>query len=340
VLGVTDGAVASSTTLRRRWTVAGEARHHLIDPATGRPSTSRRTFATVVAGYAWAADVLAKALILDDERDPFALLRTSGAEALIVDDTRARRHDVRPRRVHEDRSVNQLTWDVARASGLVGWALLSAATLWGLALSTKVFGKRPRPNWILDLHRMLGALALVFTAVHVGAILADQYIHFSLTSVLVPFASAWRPGAVAFGVVGLYLLVAIELTSLLRARVPKKLWRRVHYASFPLFIAATLHGLTAGTDTTRRVALYVAGSVAVAIGALVAVRAAAAYGAKPYASSPRHATAKVGVGSGMPFSSTEPRSSNVNCLPMQSSRTASEATMSPGSACAQSRAAS
>jgi hypothetical protein len=170
----------------------------------------------------------------------------------------------------------QLPWYVARASGIVGWALLSAATLWGLALSTKVFGKRPRPNWLLDLHRMLGALALVFTGVHVGAILADQYVHFSLTSVLVPFTSTWRPGAVAFGVVGLYLLVAIELTSLLRAHLPKTLWRRVHYASFPLFIAATVHGLTAGTDTTRRVALYVTGAVFVAFCSLVAVRAAAA----------------------------------------------------------------
>jgi thiamine biosynthesis lipoprotein len=86
LLGVTDGAVASSTTLRRRWQVEGETRHHLIDPATGRPTTSPRTFATVVAGYAWAADVLAKALIIANGRDPFALLRMSGAEALVVDD--------------------------------------------------------------------------------------------------------------------------------------------------------------------------------------------------------------------------------------------------------------
>ena len=84
--GVSDGAVATSTTLRRRWKVAGETRHHLIDVATGRPSTTHRTFATVVAGYAWAADVLAKALVLDGNRDPFALLRASGAEALVVGD--------------------------------------------------------------------------------------------------------------------------------------------------------------------------------------------------------------------------------------------------------------
>jgi thiamine biosynthesis lipoprotein len=84
-LGVSDGAVATSTTLRRRWNVAGDPRHHLIDTATGNPSTTHRTFATVVAGYAWAADVLAKALVLGTNHDPFVLLRTSGAEALIVD---------------------------------------------------------------------------------------------------------------------------------------------------------------------------------------------------------------------------------------------------------------
>ena len=85
-LGVSDGAVATSTTLRRQWNVAGETRHHLIDIATGRPTTTHRTFATVVAGYAWAADVLAKALVLDADPDPFAVLRASGAEALVVDD--------------------------------------------------------------------------------------------------------------------------------------------------------------------------------------------------------------------------------------------------------------
>ena len=167
-----------------------------------------------------------------------------------------------------------LPWYVARASGLVGWGVLTAATLWGLALSTKVFGKRPRPNWLLDLHRMLGALALVFTGVHVGAILVDQYVHFGLTEVLVPFAAKWHPVAVAWGIVGFYLLVAVEVTSLLRSRIPRKFWRRVHYLSFPLFVTATVHGLAAGTDTTRRVAGLVAVGASVAFLTLVAIRAA------------------------------------------------------------------
>ncbi|HTK15833.1 MAG TPA: ferric reductase-like transmembrane domain-containing protein [Acidimicrobiia bacterium] len=165
-----------------------------------------------------------------------------------------------------------LPWYVARAAGLVGWGLLAAATLWGLVLSSKVFGKRPRPNWLLDMHRWLGGVALIFTGVHVIALLADQYVHFGLAGVLVPFASKWHPVAVAWGVVALYLLLAVELTSLARARLPKKVWRRVHFASFALFIVSTIHGLTAGTDTKNAMAGVVAGVVASVFVGLTAAR--------------------------------------------------------------------
>ncbi|HEY0396749.1 MAG TPA: ferredoxin-NADPH reductase, partial [Acidimicrobiia bacterium] len=57
----------------------------------------------------------------------------------------------------------QFPWYVARSAGLVAWALLAASVLWGLALSTKILSPKVRPNWILDLHRWLGGLALVFT---------------------------------------------------------------------------------------------------------------------------------------------------------------------------------
>jgi predicted ferric reductase len=143
----------------------------------------------------------------------------------------------------------QFPWYVARSAGLVAWALLAASVLWGLALSTKVLSPKVRANWILDLHRWLGGLAVTFTGIHVGALLLDTYVHFGLVSVLIPLASRWHPGAVAWGAVSLYLLAAVEITSLLRARIPKALWRRTHFASFVLFLTSTVHGLTAGTDT-------------------------------------------------------------------------------------------
>ncbi|MGO9874886.1 MAG: ferric reductase-like transmembrane domain-containing protein [Acidimicrobiia bacterium] len=142
-----------------------------------------------------------------------------------------------------------LPWYIARAAGIMSWVLLAAATFWGLALSTKVLGRRPRPNWLLDMHRWLGGVALIFTVIHVVALLADTYVHFGLTEILVPFASSWHPVAVAWGVVAFYLVLAVELTSLVRSHISKRLWRQVHTASFVLFIVATIHGLTAGTDT-------------------------------------------------------------------------------------------
>jgi predicted ferric reductase len=142
----------------------------------------------------------------------------------------------------------QLWWQVARAGGLVAYGLLAASTIWGLAVSTRLLGRWPAPGWTLDLHRYLGGLALTFTGIHLAALLADTYIQFDLLDLLVPLASAWRPRAVAWGVVAVYLLVAVQATSLARRRLPYRLWRRVHLAAFPLLVAATAHLLTAGSD--------------------------------------------------------------------------------------------
>jgi predicted ferric reductase len=169
----------------------------------------------------------------------------------------------------------QVFWFAARASGIVAWALAAGSVVWGLAFSTRLLGGRPRPAWLFDLHRFLGGLALCFVTVHVLAVLADSYVHFSLLNVLVPLTGGWHPLAVAWGILGLYLLLAVELTSLARARLPRTLWRRTHYASFVVFAATTVHGLSAGTDR-RSPALLVAYLAATAVvGGLTASRLAA-----------------------------------------------------------------
>lgn len=86
LIGLIDGAVATSTTLRRRWQVDGAPRHHLIDPQTGRPSDTDVTMASVVASDAWLAEVLAKAVLLAGSTHPFDLIDATGVEALIVDE--------------------------------------------------------------------------------------------------------------------------------------------------------------------------------------------------------------------------------------------------------------
>ena len=167
-----------------------------------------------------------------------------------------------------------LPWYIARSAGLVAWTLLAASVVWGLILSTKVFGKRPRPAWVLDLHRYLGGLAVVFVAVHIAGIMADRYVDFGWVQTFVPLASSWRPVAVAWGVVSLYVLLAVEITSLLRHRIPETWWRRTHVASFALFVMSAIHALSAGTDaSTRAMQWWILGGIAMVSG-LVAVRLA------------------------------------------------------------------
>ena len=145
----------------------------------------------------------------------------------------------------------KLWWYVARASGLVAWWLVAASVFWGLLLSTRLLNRRPAPAWLLDLHRLLGGTAVAFTAIHIVGLVADSYTHFGPSDILVPFASHWHPGAVAWGVVGLYVLAAVEVTSLLMKRIPRKWLRVVHLSSFVLFLVSSVHALTAGTERSN-----------------------------------------------------------------------------------------
>lgn len=144
------------------------------------------------------------------------------------------------------------SWYVAHGSGVVAWGLVTGSVVLGLWLSLRITKKRPRPAWTLDLHRFLGGLAVFFTGVHLAGLAADSYVHFGAAELFVPFASSWHPGAVAWGVVGLYLLLAIEITSLGMRFLPRKVWRGIHLTSYTLFAVATIHMFSAGTDAARR----------------------------------------------------------------------------------------
>jgi DMSO/TMAO reductase YedYZ heme-binding membrane subunit len=58
-------------------------------------------------------------------------------------------------------------------------------------------------------------------------------------------------------VVALYLLVAVQATSLARRRLPHRLWRRIHLTAFPLLAVVTAHLLTAGADRANPLVLTI-----------------------------------------------------------------------------------
>jgi sulfoxide reductase heme-binding subunit YedZ len=165
--------------------------------------------------------------------------------------------------------VTPVDWYAARAGGVVAYALLTGGVLLGTLLS----GRARLRSWpafaVTDVHRFVALLTGGFVTLHVAAVWLDTVVHFSLVQVVVPGASSYRPFWVGLGTVAAELLVAVAVANALRRRIGHARWRRVHYLTFAVWLAATWHGIGAGTDSTApwlRL-LYVAsvGSVAAAV---------------------------------------------------------------------------
>lgn len=165
-------------------------------------------------------------------------------------------------------------WFLARGSGIVAYALVSASTIWGLALSTKVLGGGRRSRRLLLAHETIALGAVLATLVHVGALVADTYVHFGWFETLVPGASAWRPMAVAWGVTGFHALLVVTFSFYVRGRIGQRAWRWLHFGAFGAFAASTIHGLRAGTDAGTPVMLFLTVGATTIVVALAILRAA------------------------------------------------------------------
>ena len=82
---LTDGAVATSSRARRRWSTAdGQRHHHLIDPLMGQPTDSDVLSATAVAANGWQAEVLSKAAFVGGPVQGIGLVGQLGGAALVL----------------------------------------------------------------------------------------------------------------------------------------------------------------------------------------------------------------------------------------------------------------
>ena len=159
-----------------------------------------------------------------------------------------------------------VAWYVARAGGILAFALVTASVVLGLTLSGRARLKRWPRFAVEDVHRFAGLLAGAFVGIHVLAILVDTFVPFSLVQVLVPGTASYRPLATGLGVVALELLAALAVANRYRKRLSYRFWRRTHYLNFAVWSLALVHGIASGTDsgTPWAVLFYAvaAGSVA------------------------------------------------------------------------------
>jgi sulfoxide reductase heme-binding subunit YedZ len=148
-------------------------------------------------------------------------------------------------------------WYAARAAGVVAYLLVSASV-----------ERWPRFA-VEDVHRFAGVLAGTFIALHIFFLAVDSQAHLGVSGLLVPFTSSYRPLWTGLGVVAAELLLALAVTNHYRKRISYSLWRRLHYLNFAVWIAVTIHGLGAGTDSGSTVFLLMyavtAGTIAVLV---------------------------------------------------------------------------
>src|SRR2546423_1117483 len=141
-------------------------------------------------------------------------------------------------------------WDIARAGGFTAYILLTLAVIVGLALSTQIQSPSRWPRLLnSELHNFLTLLSTIFLGVHVLAVWIDPFTHFGWKEILIPLASHYRPEWMALGIVGLYLGIAIGISTLLRKRIGYSWWRRLHVLTLGIFALAALHGIGTGSDT-------------------------------------------------------------------------------------------
>jgi sulfoxide reductase heme-binding subunit YedZ len=140
-------------------------------------------------------------------------------------------------------------WILARASGVTAYALLTTSVVAGLVLKSRAFGRALKAGSVTDVHRFLALLALGAVVVHGLALVLDSTVKIGPTALVVPGIAPYRPVSTAFGVVAAELALLIVLSFRVRAKIGAKAWRRLHWATFAIFLAATVHGLGAGTDT-------------------------------------------------------------------------------------------
>jgi methionine sulfoxide reductase heme-binding subunit len=149
--------------------------------------------------------------------------------------------------------VNSTTlWYATRASGIVALILLTLTMVLGLVTT----GRARARNWPgfaqQEIHRRISIIAVVFLAIHVVTSILDTYVNIGWFAVVIPFTSPYGRFWVGLGTIALDLMVAVFVSSLLRARLKPGTWRAIHwlaYASWPIALAHTF-GL--GTDSRER----------------------------------------------------------------------------------------
>ncbi len=173
-------------------------------------------------------------------------------------------------------SQDTVFWYASRATGVVALLLLTAVLVLGILVSRQ--GRLPGlPRFgVTSLHRNLSLLAVAFIAVHIVTAVLDSYVSIPLLSSVVPFASGYERFWLGLGAISFDLMLAMIVTSLLRGRLNRVLWRVIHLAAYLSWPVAFAHSIGSSSDLQHGWLLVLSVACAVLVAAAVSWRLAGA----------------------------------------------------------------
>ncbi|WP_448626620.1 ferric reductase-like transmembrane domain-containing protein [Geodermatophilus sp. URMC 64] len=139
-------------------------------------------------------------------------------------------------------------WYLIRATGVVSLVLMTATVVLGVVVQRqRRLPGLPRFGAVA-LHRNVSLISALLLLVHVVTSVADSYVGIPALAALVPFTSTWRPAGIGLGALAVELGLVIVVSSLLRGRLPRRVWQPIHRSAYLLWPLAFVHGLMPGTD--------------------------------------------------------------------------------------------
>ena len=139
-------------------------------------------------------------------------------------------------------------WYLSRATGVIALVLLTAVVVLGITVNRQ--GRLPGlPRFAAtSLHRSVSLLSVAFVGIHIGTAIADPFVTIGIAASVVPFISPYSPFWLGLGAVSIDVMLALVVTSLLRARIGRRTWRAVHWLAYICWPVAFAHSIGTGGD--------------------------------------------------------------------------------------------
>jgi methionine sulfoxide reductase heme-binding subunit len=165
-------------------------------------------------------------------------------------------------------------WYASRATGIVSLLLFTAVMALGILVNRQ--GRLPGlPRFAgTNLHRNLSLLAVIFLAIHIVTAVMDSFVSIPLISAVVPFTSGYETFWLGIGAVSLDIMLALIITSLVRGRLNRKVWKAVHWLAYASWPIAFAHSIGSSTDLQHGLLLLLALACAAVVAAALAWRIA------------------------------------------------------------------